>query len=94
MRGPGITLDFKQAAELLLMFGGEPGAITLIESLLGNFWSMLRECESRADSDKDAVLRHQVEGYYRQWNHLTGQDHAPAWVRRASIAGKEQRHGA
>lgn len=64
------------------------------ENLLASFWSMLRECESKADSNKDAVLRLQVEGYYRQWNHLTGQDHAPAWVRRAAMAVEVQSHGA
>ena len=41
---------------------------------------LLRECESRAHSDNDPVLKHQVAGIYEQWNRVTGQDHRPQWV--------------
>lgn len=52
------------------------------EGVLASFWSMLRECESRADAEKDAVGRHLVSEWYKQWNRITGQQHVPAWVAR------------
>lgn len=58
----------------------------LQKDIIGSFWSMLRECEGRADDNDDRVLKHQVEGYYRQWNEMTNMTHEPIWVRRAKDA--------
>jgi hypothetical protein len=52
------------------------------EGVLSSFWTMLRDCESRADSTNDPVGRHLVSEWYKQWNRITGQNHVPAWVAR------------
>ena len=52
------------------------------ENVLASFWLMLRECENSADNDNNPVLKHQVEGLYKQWNRITGQEHVPAWEAR------------
>lgn len=54
------------------------------ESLLGSFWAMLMECESRADSGvgKDPLLKHMVAQWYEQWNRVTGDCKVPRWVER------------
>ena len=58
--------------------------ITIKKSLqpmiISSFWTMLRECEGQAENNADWVLKHQVEGYYRQWNAVTGDEKAPRWV--------------
>ena len=50
------------------------------DDILDSFWYMMRECESKADDEDDFLLKHQVEGFYRQWNSLTDMDHKPIWV--------------
>jgi hypothetical protein len=54
------------------------------EDVLSSFWTMMKECESAADCDGDGILKVWVEGWFRQWNQITGDDKQPAWVVRAS----------
>lgn len=49
------------------------------ENLMNSFWSMLKECESKADNDNDVVLKHWVEQWYQQWNRIQGGDQIPRW---------------
>lgn len=53
---------------------------SLQPDIISSFWTMLRECEGQAENDNDCVLKHQVEGYYRQWNLMTGDEKEPRWV--------------
>lgn len=59
------------------------------EAALGTFWTMLQECEGKADDNGDPVLRHWVVQWYEQWNRITGDTKAPRWLRAlgASSAG-------
>lgn len=52
------------------------------KDILSSFWSMLRECEAVAYDRSDTILKHEVEGWYRQWNRITGQEHNPIWKRK------------
>lgn len=47
--------------------------------IIGSFWTMLQELRSKADSDDDLVLKTQVEGWYRQWNTMTGDNKRVEW---------------
>lgn len=49
-------------------------------AVIASFWTMLRELEGHARDTNDAVLYVWVEGWYRQWNAMTGDDKAPAWL--------------
>jgi len=51
------------------------------ESMISSFWTMLQECESKADNENDLVLKHQVNGWYQQWNRVTGDHKKPRWMR-------------
>jgi hypothetical protein len=53
------------------------------ESALGSFWTMLQECESKADDNNDPVLKHWVEQWYLQWNRITLSNKAPRWAGQA-----------
>ena len=46
-------------------------------NMISSFWSMLRELESHAENNLD---KHFVEGYYRQWNRVTGDNKKPRWL--------------
>lgn len=65
--------------------------ITIKKSLqpmiISSFWAMLRECEAQAENNDDRMLKHQVEGYYRQWNLMTGNDQVPRWIKRVIESG-------
>jgi hypothetical protein len=50
----------------------------LQKDFIGSFWSMLRELEEAAENNLD---KHFVEGYYRQWNAVTGDDKKPRWMK-------------
>jgi len=50
------------------------------ENVLSNFWTMLRECESKADDNNSPVLKHWVNQWYGMWNRLTGDDKQARWV--------------
>ena len=47
--------------------------------VIASFWAMLQELESNADN---ALDRHFVEGYYRQWNTMTDDNKAPRWTKK------------
>lgn len=49
--------------------------------IIHSFWIMMRECESTANNNDDRVLKVQVEGWYKQWNRMTGDDKKPAWMK-------------
>jgi len=53
------------------------------KDFLASFWTMLKECDEKADDNADPVLRHWVSCWFQQWNKITGQNHAPSWVKRA-----------
>jgi hypothetical protein len=53
------------------------------ENVLSSFWTMLQECESKADDGKNAVLRHWVVQWYAQWNRITGDSKEPRFVTRS-----------
>jgi len=55
-------------------------------AVLESFWSMLQECEIRADSENDAILKHLVKQWYDQWNVIVGADLLPIWTVREVIA--------
>ena len=50
---------------------------------LAAFWNMIGECEVPADSNCDRLLQFQVEGWYKLWNEMTGDQHQPRWIKRA-----------
>lgn len=54
------------------------------DNVLHSFWVLLREAETQADNDNNPLLKHQVEGFYRQWNALNGSAIEPHWVTRAA----------
>ena len=51
------------------------------QNLVDSHWTMMMELESQAFSDDDRVLKVQVEGWFRQWNELTGENRQPRWVK-------------
>lgn len=54
------------------------------ECFISSFWSMLKELEHQADSkEASVILRHEVTGYYKQWNRVTGDNKQPIWVTRS-----------
>lgn len=54
----------------------------LQEGVIGSFWQMLRQLESSADDKKNMLEKHFVEGWYAQWNEMTGDDKQPMWKTR------------
>jgi hypothetical protein len=54
------------------------------DNVLQSFWVLLGEAEVQADNDNNPLLKHQVEGFYRQWNALNGSALEPRWVTRAA----------
>lgn len=58
----------------------------LQKDIISSFWSMLRTLESSVDEfgRDQAVLKHEIEAYYRQWNAMTGDNKRPFWVRDVS----------
>ncbi len=57
------------------------------EHALASFWAMMKTCENQADNNADPVLKHQVAGWYQQWNRITGDSSQPVWERRAQELG-------
>jgi acyl carrier protein len=60
--------------------------------VISSFWSMLGELRTQANNDDDRVLKVQVEGWYRQWNAMTGDNREPNWspVERPTFGGAPQ----
>lgn len=56
------------------------------ENVIHVMWILMGECERQADNDNDPVLKVQVEGAYRLWNKVTGDDARPRWVKREAVA--------
>ena len=54
------------------------------DNVLHSFWVLLGEAETQADNDNNPLLKHQVEGFYRQWNTLNGSALEPRWMTRAA----------
>ena len=52
-------------------------------NVMASFWSMMVQLETQADNDGNALDKHMVESYFRQWNSLMDDDKEPAWVRRS-----------
>lgn len=48
--------------------------------VISSFWTMLQELRGKANDDDDRVLKVQVEGWYRQWNSMTGDNKTPEWT--------------
>ncbi len=46
-------------------------------NVIASFWTMLQECESNVYDDP--VLKLWVEGWYKQWNEITGDNRKPRW---------------
>jgi len=55
------------------------------DDVMTSFWIMMKECESNADNTNDALGKKWVEGWFKQWNDLTGQSHEPSWVIRNNV---------
>ena len=54
-------------------------AKSLQPDVISSFWAMLQELRSQADGNDDRVLKVQVEGWYRQWNAMTGDNKTVTW---------------
>lgn len=54
------------------------------EDFKHGFWVMMKECESQADGTNSALLKHQVEGWFRLWGRLTDDEQMPVWHMRAA----------
>jgi acyl carrier protein len=52
---------------------------SLQPDVISSFWTMLQELRSQADGNDDRVLKVQVEGWYRQWNTMTGDNKTVTW---------------
>jgi hypothetical protein len=50
------------------------------QDVISSFWTMLQELESKAVNDNDGLLRCQVDGWYRQWNRMTGDTKTAKWT--------------
>lgn len=52
--------------------------------IIQSFWTMLRECETKADDNNDPVLKIWVEGWYRQWCEMSESEivREPIWATR------------
>lgn len=50
------------------------------EDMLASFWTMLKECEAKAEDQGSPLLRVWVEQWYSQWNAVTGDDKKPRWA--------------
>lgn len=55
------------------------------KNIMESFWTMLQECESKADCDKDPELKHWVGQWYLQWNRVTGDSKQPVWQVRKNL---------
>lgn len=50
------------------------------KDVISSFWTMLQECESKAASNNDHLLKLWVEGWYKQWNRMTGDNKSARWA--------------
>ena len=47
--------------------------------VIHSYWIMMQELQTKAHNDDDRVLKVWVEGFYRQWNEMTGDTKKPIW---------------
>ena len=47
--------------------------------IMDSFWIMLRECDTQAAVNNDPVLKHWVEGFYKQWSSFASVERLPSW---------------
>lgn len=58
--------------------------------VIASFWSMLQHLDNECvDNKKDVILRRQVEGYYAQWNRMTGDSKIPRFKQIEEAQKKE-----
>jgi len=50
------------------------------KDVIHSFWLMMTTIETQANNEKDAVLMHWVECWYKQWNRMTGDNKSPQWT--------------
>lgn len=51
----------------------------LHKDVIGSYWIMLQELQSKAEENNDIMLKRWVESFYRQWNEITGDDKKARW---------------
>lgn len=51
------------------------------EDFIASFWFMLLEMQNTAHNDNDIVGKHFVEGFFRQWDTVTGDNKKPVWIK-------------
>lgn len=49
-------------------------------NILSAYWMMMRELEEQAYDSKRVLDRLQVEGFYRLWNRVSGENKKPRWM--------------
>jgi hypothetical protein len=47
--------------------------------VITSFWTMLQECQSKAQLENDRILMMWVDVWYQQWNAMTGDNKRPVW---------------
>lgn len=60
------------------------------ENVMSSFWTMLRECDSKADEDNDPILKLWVSQWYNQYNRICGTNAKPTWVVREETLKEKQ----
>lgn len=50
------------------------------QDVISSFWSMLQELECQANNEKNRLLMHQVDCWYKQWNRMTGDTKTARWT--------------
>jgi hypothetical protein len=51
-------------------------------NVMHSFWTMLRECETKAENENDIILKNWVAQWYQQWNRITGDNLLPSWEKK------------
>lgn len=53
------------------------------ENVISMYWQLMRESESNAHETNSPLDKHTVEGAYRLWNRVTGDNKKPVWLQHA-----------
>lgn len=48
-------------------------------NVIHTYWVMMQELQSVAEDSNDCLLKNLVEGCYRQWNQMTGDNKKARW---------------
>ena len=51
----------------------------LHSSVIGAYWTMLGLLEVQANNENNALMKYDVEAFYRLWNKMTGDDKKAVW---------------